>query len=503
MTSARLVFRSVKFLSLCVLLGLYAYPGFAQEDDLLSLYQHAKTAEASGDYKGATADYEKIIRLRPDMAEAYANAGNLYYAEGESQKAEAYFRKAIALKPALPGPYFFLGLLSFKARHYTEALKSFRDAETRDSSNQIIESYLGYTQYALHNYEESVSHLKRAAASTPRDIDVFYHLSKAYAEVAKKDFRLLESGFPDSLFLSLATAHLYEAQQNWVLALREYQKAAAHHPSDRRIEQKLRAIEARKSSAQQDVPLAVDQGIDGALTLFYSPPSGDKVLEAIKAYEQQEEQLRTAKTRSAEQLYQLTEDDQALSYLASQWVFEIDPDSYRAHQLKGQYYEELNQDENAIAEYRKAVELNPQLPNVHFLIGNLYWRREKPDQAFPELRKELETDPSHPQALYELGDIYVSKNMPGEAAPYFLKAVQFEPGMEEAHLALARIYADENALDKAVAHLQKASALDPKDPTPHYRLSRVYQQAGKLQQSQAELAIFAKLRREQPAKNSQ
>src|SRR6185437_4178688 len=112
----------MRFFNLCIAIGLFASLGHAQDDRLRALYQHAKSAEQSGDYKSATADYDKIIQLRPDMAEAYANAGNLYYLQGEIPQAKAYFRKAISLKPQLPGPHFFLGILDFKARDYRGAL---------------------------------------------------------------------------------------------------------------------------------------------------------------------------------------------------------------------------------------------------------------------------------------------------------------------------------------------------------------------------------------------
>ena len=491
----------MRFFHLCIAIGLIASLGHAQDDRLRVLYQHAKSAEKSGDYKSATADYDKIIQLRPDMAEAYANAGNLYYLQGEIPRAETYFRKAISLKPQLPGPHFFLGVLDFKARDYHGALKSLEEAERLDPSNNLIQAHLGYTEFALHDYSKAAAHLENAANSQGRDIDVFYHLSKAYANLAKIGFRDLKAKFPDSVFTALAAAHAYEAQQNWDLALQQYQRAAAQRPSDVRLRKKVEDIAARKSGKRiQPDASAADSLIDGSLVLLYDPPTGNGVEAMLKRYQQRNQELRN-QPAAAEGLYELAEGYQAMSYLASQWVFEIDPNSYRAHLLKGQYYEDTNDDTNAVLEYRKAIESNPALPNIHFLIGNLYWRRDKLDEALPELRKELESDPTHPEALYEVGDIFLTRNQPAQAESYFVKALKFEPNMEEAHLALERIYSGQRQYDKAVLHLRKATEIDPKDPTPHYRLSRVYQQMGKAPESRAELAVFAKLKREQPAQD--
>ena len=53
---------------------LLAYP--SQEDALRNLYDQARRAQAAGDLKCATQKYERMVALRPDLGEAYANLGN-------------------------------------------------------------------------------------------------------------------------------------------------------------------------------------------------------------------------------------------------------------------------------------------------------------------------------------------------------------------------------------------------------------------------------------------
>ena len=491
----------LKLSRVVLLVGFFACFAFTQDANLMALYQQAKSAEASGDYKSATANYEKIIRLRPDMAEAYANLGNLYYLQGETQKAETTFRKAMAIKPSLPGPHFFLGVFSFKKRAYHDALTFLEEAERLDPVNNLVQAYLGYTQFALHNYSQAAAHLEKAATSDAKDSDVFYHLSKAYGNLAKEDFGNLEKSFAGSLYAMLARAHFYETQQNWDQALQNYQRVAAIQPDYPYIQEKIQEIGARKSGRSVKTTGAIDPSVDGALALFYNPPANHKVLEILEEYLQREHQLRAGEGQSAAKLYELAESDQALSYLAGQWVFEIDPESFRAHEMKGQYYEASDDDEKAIAEYRKALQINPQLPNVHFVIGNLYWKRERLDEALPELKQELQTDPNHPQALYEMGDIFLAREQLADAEASFLKALKMEPDMKEANLALARIYTDRHQIGKAAAQLSRAAQIDPQDPTPHYRLSKLYQESGKTEAAQSELAIFAKLKRNRAPDN--
>ena len=433
--SPKLISRS----PLILLLFLVSVAG-AQQNSLSSLYQQAKASEAAGDYKSATEAYEQILRLRPDMAEAYANAGNLYYLQGQTERAETYFRKAISLKPSLAGPHFLLGVLSFTSHDYASAIKFLNEAQRLDPANSRIQSYLGYTQFALRNYRQAAVHLEKAAQAEPGSVDVFYHLGKAYGKLAAEHYADLERQFPDSLYSLLAQAHVYEAQQNWDLTAKAYERAAALNPAYPHLQEKLKEIAARKpdQGLSSDRSDAATRDVDGALALFYNPPANDKLLGILSQYEARLHDSLNNRITSAEQLYEAAEDEEALSYLAAQWVFDIDPDSYRARQIKAQYYEESGDDTKAIDEYKKAARINPQLPNIHFLIGNLYWKREQMDNAFPELQTELKSDPNHPEALYELGDISLARNQLAQAQTYFFQALKVEPRMKEAHLALAR-----------------------------------------------------------------
>src|SRR5262245_60550942 len=117
-------------------------------DALADLYKEARQAQLAGDLKTATENYKRILALRPDMAEAHANLGVLYYQQKQWEPALKAFKKAIQLKPDLAGPYFFLGVLSFNARNYTEASLYLEKAEAQDPSNFAIQLYSGYNRYA-------------------------------------------------------------------------------------------------------------------------------------------------------------------------------------------------------------------------------------------------------------------------------------------------------------------------------------------------------------------
>jgi tetratricopeptide (TPR) repeat protein len=474
-----------------------ASPGLGTQagEGLAELYQQARQAQLAGDLKTATHKYQRILALRPDMAEAHANLGVLLYQQKQSEPALKAFKKAIQLKPELAGPYFFLGVLSFNARNYADASRYLEKAEAQDPSNFAIQLYSGFNYYARSNYLEAAQRFEKALAIDGSDLDAAYHLSKSYSHLSKKYFDDLHKSYRDSFQTDLARAHFYEAEQNWEAAKEEYRRALEKQPDGERLKQRLEWV-TQKASGAAPAPLEASPesaSIDGSISYFYTPPTGAKVKEEIESHQKKVQALgRPNKNASADHLYELAEGYQILSYLTSLWVFEADPNSYRAHQLKGQYFEAMNKDEQAIQEYRRALAIKPDLQNVHFSIGNLLWTRSRSEEALLELQEEVKLDPNHPQAHYEIGDIYYGQGKLAEAETHLLKAVQIDPSMIEAHLALERLYTNQQQVTKALHHLAKAVEIDPEDATPHYRLAGLYRKLGRIREAEKEMQLFEK-----------
>lgn len=468
--------------------------GAKTTEALADLYREARQAQLAGDLQSATDKYKKILALRPDMAEAHANLGVLLYQQKQPDLALKAFKRAIQLKPELAGPYFFLGVLSFNNRNYAEASSYLAKAETQDPSNFAIQLYSGFNHYARSNYLEAARRFEKAIAIEGSDLDAAYHLSKSYSHLSKKYFDDLHKNYRDSFQTDLARAHFYEAGQNWEAAKEEYRHALDKRPDNERLRQRLEWV-TQKASGVTVAPLEAGPDsatIDGSMSYFYTPPTGARVKEELQKHQKKVQDLASPSNASADHLYELAEGFQILSYLTSLWVFQADPNSYRAHQLKGQYFEALNKDEQAIQEYRRALAIKPDLQNVHFTIGNLLWARSRSEEALLELQEEVKLDPNHPQAHYEIGDILYGQGKLAEAETHLLKAVQVDPSMIEAHLALERLYTNQQQVTKALHHLAKAVEIDPEDATPHYRLSTLYRKLGRVREAEKEMQLFEK-----------
>lgn len=479
----------------CLLSSLVTAPIAAQET-LAQLYADAQQAERAGDYTAAIEKYRKIIALEPRMAEAHANLGKLQYQIGQTDQARASFARAIELKPGLAGPYFFLGVLSFQTNEFPAALKAFSQAERLEPQNVLVHMYLGYARTAMRNLAEAAEQFEKASSLESSNQDAFYHLSKTYSDLSEQYFEKLSQSFPNSAYTFLARAQVFEADQDWESASREYKKALAAAPRLTSLKARVAWVSKRAAdgaAAPVENPPENDL-TTGSLRFLYSPPSGPKIQEEMRSRQKNLRLLRSRSVNTAETNFALADGYKALSFLAAAWVAESNPGSFRAHQLKGESFEATGEDQQAIEEYRRAFELNPELPGVQFSIGNLYWKKNELEQALPALLGELKLNPNHAHALYETGDIYLSQEKPSQAKEHYERALKADPKIIEAHLALEKISTEAGDHQTSLEHLLKAAALAPADPTPRYRLSLLYKKMGKPEESRKEMALFMTLK---------
>ena len=308
-------------------------------------------------------------------------------------RAKAAYQKALELKPELAGPHFFLGVIAFGEHDYQTALGNLKRAVAEQPSNSLIFAYLGYTDFARGSYREAAKSLEKAAELNPTDIDVLYHLSKSYAHLADENFGELEAEFGDSVYPILVRAHLDEAKEDWKDASDQYRLALKKIPDKARLQERAESSAAKaagKAPLQSKAP--ADELIDGSLEYKDRAPSGSKLKEEI-ARLQSETRSRATTSGSdkagGRELYLRGEKYQSLAYLTSVELLESDPDSYRAHQLRAQMFEESNNDEGAITDIERRSRESPICRTYTSRSASIYWKNHQSENAKAELELEL------------------------------------------------------------------------------------------------------------------
>ncbi|HKN75930.1 MAG TPA: tetratricopeptide repeat protein [Candidatus Acidoferrum sp.] len=162
----------------------------------------------------------------------------------------------------------------------------------------------------------------------------------------------------------------------------------------------------------------------------------------------------------------------------------------------------LRQDYAPVAEEyaHKAVALDPRLPLAHQLLGELYLFHSQIDDAIAEFRKELEINPGNATAYYKLADGYSRLQKYDEAERLLQRSIWLDATSTGPYILLGKVLQKKGETELAVRALQRALAMDPNNPMPHHLLGQAYRALGKNADADRELQVAGQLEQNQNSK---
>jgi tetratricopeptide (TPR) repeat protein len=415
---------------------------------LAEILRRGEAAQLRKDFPQAAEEYRKALKLKPSP-EIYEKLGLVYFLQNSHAQAIEAFSEALRLDPNRWGSQLFLGIELYRMNRFQEALTHIRTALQLNPRQNDSRYWLGLTYDALGDYQQGIGYLRSALENDPKNLDILYALAEAYLD------------------LSTILANRLDA-----------------HPEDHK---RREALEERVGIKK----LVASRGVE----------PWEQLVSAWRRMEDAHKEVFKAPQTDEDALFVLSRVYGELAQLTADRVRELEPDSYRAHQLLGEAFEGKEDYESALEEYRKALRLSPEAPGLHYSIGHAYWQMKRFDEAIPEMDKELVLNPNHASANYALGHIYLYKREVPKAAHYLQVAVEAKPDFVEARKqwgkALSLLHDDQ----KAAQQLELAAAADPQDDSVHYLLAGVYRKMGLEDKAQRELGIFDELRRQKHRHN--
>jgi tetratricopeptide (TPR) repeat protein len=162
----------------------------------------------------------------------------------------------------------------------------------------------------------------------------------------------------------------------------------------------------------------------------------------------------------------------------------------------------LRQDYAPVAEEyaHKAAALDPRLPLAHQLLGELYLFHSQIDDAIAEFRKELEINPGNAAAYYKLADGYSRVQKYDEAERLLQRSIWLDATSTGPYILLGKVLEKKGETELAVRALQRALAMDPNNPMPHHLLGQAYRALGKNEEADRELQVAGQLEQGQNSK---
>ncbi len=162
------------------------------------------------------------------------------------------------------------------------------------------------------------------------------------------------------------------------------------------------------------------------------------------------------------------------SYIRS---LELEPQSlstsYQLASLLTEKYGDKASLEEAAGHLDRAIALQLQQAELYYLLGNIRYRLGHTEDAIASFRRTLEIDPKHSGAANNLGALLVAKGMDDEAMKLFAKAIKDNATNLDAYDNLAQTLVKKGESEEAVKILRTALQRAPNHPGCHIRLAWV------------------------------
>jgi Tfp pilus assembly protein PilF len=135
--------------------------------------------------------------------------------------------------------------------------------------------------------------------------------------------------------------------------------------------------------------------------------------------------------------------------------------NYLAHTNLGVALAAEGRDEEAVINYRLAIEINPDHDNAHYNLANLLVKQGKIEEAVKHYREAVRINPHYVLALNNLGVNLVKMHQYTEAIEYYRRALQLDPDDAGIHLNLGAALADSGKLKEGIEQFREAVYLNP------------------------------------------
>jgi protein O-GlcNAc transferase len=142
-------------------------------------------------------------------------------------------------------------------------------------------------------------------------------------------------------------------------------------------------------------------------------------------------------------------------------ALELAPHHYLIYANLGSVLQLQGKSDEAVACFQKALELNPADARTQYNLGDILKELGKLDEAIAAYRRALELAPQEPAIYTGLGIVYVLQGRLSEAVRCFEKDIELQPDSASSYVNLGGVLQSLGRLDETIACLRKALDLKP------------------------------------------
>ncbi len=154
----------------------------ALTDNPSLLYAAGISLAKSGESKGASEIFRRMLVQNPDAAEVHLFLGQAHGEQKEDVDALKEFSRALELNPKLPEANYGSGMIHLRQGNREQAEKDFRAELAVNPGDASAEYRLGHILLAQQKQAEAIDMLADVVRQKPNDADAHYGLGKALLE---------------------------------------------------------------------------------------------------------------------------------------------------------------------------------------------------------------------------------------------------------------------------------------------------------------------------------
>ncbi len=305
-------------------------------------------------------------------------------AQSLQDRSRAYYHAALA------GIYEEQAVNTGQSQYIAQAIEQYKSALNADPASPALNDALADLYFRVGKARDAEATARNLLKTSPNDLDAHKLLGRVYLRQLSEAQNAMGSTTPSGNVLDQAIA--------------EFQKIVALDPKDvesRMVLGQLYGVQHKQDKAEEQFKTA--QAID--------PDSEEVVLNLARLYVESGDMAHAAQ------------------------VIEAVPQADRTSKMElalGAAYDQMKRPKDAIAAYRRGVELEPGDPRGLNALAQALTKNEQYDEALKVYRNLAEADPDDVDALIHAGEILYQQGKYEDALVTIKKALKKDPDNLEA-----------------------------------------------------------------------
>lgn len=432
-------------------------------------------------YNLALDEFNTAIKVNPQFATAYNNAGKVLQLQGKLDEAESSYYKAIKIEPKFADAIENLGTILYEKDQIDAAIDRFQEAIYINQKNSSAYYNLGKAYIEKGYTNRAINALQISLTQNPNSAPARYELGRAYETqgneaVALSEYRKAILIKPDYIKPYIKIAEVHQNRGDEEIAIPELKTALAIDPNLNEAKLKIAELSLNIGKTEQAIQYYRD--------LLQDTVYQQKALSGLsKAYFDRAQKYDIRGKFFSESEYIQIEDN-------IKKAIQFDPGNMELYLALLRVSRLTNKDSDSQQYLNQIIQGSANKTIDHVVKGEAFIAFKKYEEAENEFKQAVSKVENIDEAL-TLGEIFITNRAYLPAKHSFNRVLSVEPNNLKAIRALERIQKNEREADSklqiakafiaqkkyhaATYPLRESFSLNPNVQEVHYLLAELYE----------------------------